>query len=489
MTILQYFTKVRERRDNVYDYILLTDAEERLLQTKVLARLDRIRQTPTACYIYPTAVHTRLDHSLGVMHLAGEITERILLKERKMENFLKELIFSSRKKEVDKIKKLMENAFDILKLVQIKRIEGLLHDCGHTPFSHTLEFLLGNITHEDMSVKLVREDPEIKEIFLEEKPKPLDDLDIKLDDIITQMEKKEDKYDYLRDIVHGTFGADPLDYIARDAVNSGTLEYGKIDVRRIIDNLVIVEREGEKILVPSTAAREAIFSYFESWYKMYFAVYYHKHARSMDVLISRMVDQICKIYRGEERVPDLKIFKILSNLPNVKVIDYLYLHDYSLVSEIEKLISELESEKWKKLREKYPKEIEILEKLYDLFSHREFLECVQEELLPEEISRREKPRHRILADIEKYSSETGIPEDFIFIDVPQDVRIPLHPLYRETLDRLEFLDEETGKLKELSKNEVLKRRISAFHTRSVKRVYTLKEHSKKLKTYFEKLSA
>ena len=105
-----------------------------------------------------------------------------------------------------------------------------------------------------MSIRIISEDPEIRKIFNVERPEPLNQLNISLEDVIRHMERKIE-YDYLWDIVHGVFGADPLDYLVRDAVNSGTVEYGKIDVKRIIDNLVVIERDGRKCILSFKLAK------------------------------------------------------------------------------------------------------------------------------------------------------------------------------------------------------------------------------------------
>jgi HD superfamily phosphohydrolase len=93
-------------KDPLYGYIRITKSEKLIIDTQPFQRLRRIKQLAGAQYVYPAANHTRFEHSLGTMHLAGEIATNLL--------------------EVsDKI--------DINKV----RMAALLHDVGHGPIRDT----------------------------------------------------------------------------------------------------------------------------------------------------------------------------------------------------------------------------------------------------------------------------------------------------------------------------------------------------------------
>jgi uncharacterized protein len=66
-----------EIRDPVHGFVTLTAIEERVLNTSVFQRLRRIRQLALASLVYPGAVHTRFDHSIGVLCLVKRLTERL----------------------------------------------------------------------------------------------------------------------------------------------------------------------------------------------------------------------------------------------------------------------------------------------------------------------------------------------------------------------------------------------------------------------------
>ncbi|MBT97679.1 MAG: hypothetical protein CL902_03515 [Dehalococcoidia bacterium] len=103
-----------ELRDPVHGLIRLSDQEIELINTGPFQRLRRIRQLAAADLVFPGAVHTRFDHSLGTMHIAGRLLNHLRLTN-----------------EIDDSD------------VEIVRLAALLHDIGHGPFSHVSDYLLG----------------------------------------------------------------------------------------------------------------------------------------------------------------------------------------------------------------------------------------------------------------------------------------------------------------------------------------------------------
>ena len=90
-------------KDPIHKDIKISDFEMNLIDTKYMQRLRNIKQLGPTNLVYPSAVHTRFEHSIGVMHLAGKMADALKLPE----NTKKEL-----------------------------KIASLLHDIGHLPFSH-----------------------------------------------------------------------------------------------------------------------------------------------------------------------------------------------------------------------------------------------------------------------------------------------------------------------------------------------------------------
>ena|SRR5713101_2540839 len=112
-------------RDPIHGFIHLSRKELKLVESKAFRRLRNIKQLALTYLVYPGAMHTRFEHSLGVMELATRGFEALDKKsEELLENDLK------------KIDITVEQAKSLL------RATALLHDVGHLPFSHGGEDVL-----------------------------------------------------------------------------------------------------------------------------------------------------------------------------------------------------------------------------------------------------------------------------------------------------------------------------------------------------------
>src|SRR4051812_39873863 len=101
--------KLHKVRDPVHNFVHLEEDEVKLVDTPVFQRLRGIRQLAMANLVYPGALHTRFDHSLGVCHVAGLMAEELELQDHDR---------------------------------RLVRLAALLHDLGHGPFSHVSEISL-----------------------------------------------------------------------------------------------------------------------------------------------------------------------------------------------------------------------------------------------------------------------------------------------------------------------------------------------------------
>ena len=115
--------------DPIHDFIRVYNSELKIIDSPIFQRLRRIRQLTGAHLTYPSAQHTRFEHSLGVMHIAGNAAQTL-----KEKGVLKT-------DDIDNI-----------------RLAALLHDIGHGPFSHLFEEVLQQkkkISHEDVGKQLI----------------------------------------------------------------------------------------------------------------------------------------------------------------------------------------------------------------------------------------------------------------------------------------------------------------------------------------------
>ncbi len=229
--------------DPIHDFIRVYKHELPIIDNPIFQRLRRIRQLSGAHLTYPTAQHTRFEHSLGVMHIASQAGHAL-------------------------------NEKDIIKSDDIEtlRLAALLHDIGHGPFSHLFEEIIQEkkISHEDFGKELVLKS-EIGDILSKT------GFDKKL---ITQIAFGESKLQYLNEIVSGALSADMMDYLLRDGYFTGA-EHAKIDHKRITQSLDVHQKK----LALQRSALYSFESMMHSRYQMFKAVYFHKTVRAAEVML------------------------------------------------------------------------------------------------------------------------------------------------------------------------------------------------------------
>lgn len=292
---------VREIRDPIYNYIHLTNFEDRVLESWIFQRLDGLSQMPTAHLVYPSGKYSRKTHSLGVMHLMGKaILHVVFLHSNELRQEISPLLFGEpvvlknkngkfddlfdkkNKNEWWKSKKLDE-------IIQYARLAALLHDIGHAPFSHTFESATEELAekretdrafdHEEMSRKIIREKE--SELGLREP--------FEAEEINAILNKRDGSApDFLKELIDGPCDCDKLDYLMRDSYHLGTPEYGRIDAERIIDGLRVKDLQ---ILISSSVIH-AMMNSFRAIQSMYTAIYYHRTSRAFDFMI---VDALSKV--------------------------------------------------------------------------------------------------------------------------------------------------------------------------------------------------
>jgi HD superfamily phosphohydrolase len=234
-----------EITDPVHRYIQISQAEKDLIDLPVFQRLRRIRQLAGAHLVYPSAQHSRFEHSLGAMHIAGCAAE-VLLRKGYIGNYEE---------------------------VQDLRIAALLHDIGHGPFSHLFEEVLeskGKTTHEEVGRRLILE-TEISDTLEKygHSPKRICNLTF-----------GRQKIGFLNEVISGALSADIMDYLPRDGLFTGA-EYAKIDYHRLVSSLEV--HSGR--LAISKSALNSLESMLISRYEMFKAVYFHKTVRSAEVML------------------------------------------------------------------------------------------------------------------------------------------------------------------------------------------------------------
>ena len=230
--------------DPVFGFINIPDGLlYDIIQHPYFQRLNRIKQLGLSPYVYPGAQHTRMQHSLGAMHLMGEAVDQLRVAGHVI-SYEEELA----------VKACM-----------------LLHDIGHGPFSHTLEHsLVPNVSHEEISLLIME--------------KMNSEFEGKLDMAIEIFQNKYPRK-FLHQLVSGQLDMDRLDYLSRDSFFCGVSE-GIIGAARIIKMLNL--HEGQ--LVVEAKGIYSIEKFLVARRLMYWQVYLHKTS----VAAERMLINILK---------------------------------------------------------------------------------------------------------------------------------------------------------------------------------------------------
>lgn len=239
---------VGEITDPIHRYIRFTELEREIIDTPVFQRLRKIRQLAGAHLVYPSAQHTRFEHSLGTMHLAGLAGQTLLDKG-----------YIEKKDQLEGL-----------------RLAALLHDIGHGPFSHLFEEVLigrgmSTSSHENMGKKIIRET-----IIKDKLEKYGYDSDS-----ICNLSFGESPFMFYNEIIAGGLSSDIMDYLPRDSFFTG-VEYGKIDYYRLISSFEVLSNGHLGI---NKSAINSLESMLISRFQMFKAVYFHKTVRSAEVML------------------------------------------------------------------------------------------------------------------------------------------------------------------------------------------------------------
>ena len=241
-----------------------------MISQPAFQRLRRIRQLAWTDYVYPGAMHTRFEHSLGVMHVATLLYDAICDKSA-------EILKSD----------LAYNKDGLGRDRQLVRFAALLHDVGHSPFSHGSEDLFPShdgksYKHEDYSVAIIRS--ELRSAIEEHSLNA--NYGLHAEDIAALVEgsAKAKQPIFWRDLIDGQMDADRMDYLLRDSYHTG-VEYGRFDLKRTLTTIrAIRSREGHPPqLGVSQGGWHAAEGLVIARYFMFTQVYFHKTRVAYDV--------------------------------------------------------------------------------------------------------------------------------------------------------------------------------------------------------------
>jgi uncharacterized protein len=263
--------------DPIHRYILYTrpggipgeSTEQDVIDTPWVQRLRRIPQLQSARWVFPAAEHSRFQHSLGAMHLAGRLAQQLY----------------------PSLRAVFPDAPSPGLIEELLRMTGLLHDVGHGPFGHFFDdnFLIDyELTHELVGQRIIREELGSVLRELRRSPSGAFAADEAIDPewicylmgkAYTQPLHSHPRWlPFLKPLLSGVFTADNMDYVLRDAYMCG-VAVGPID----IDRIVYYSFFSEHGLTLDRGGLQAFIMFLNARFYMYTNVYYHRTTRGIDL--------------------------------------------------------------------------------------------------------------------------------------------------------------------------------------------------------------
>src|SRR4030066_2258882 len=291
--------------------------EKDLIDSPWVQRLRRIYQLQSARWVYPAAEHTRFQHSLGAMHVAGEFAKSIypslsdVCKDTPSQNYVEEMM----------------------------RLAGLLHDVGPGPYGHFFDdnFLNNwNLTHEIVGQDIIVQKLGADISCIKRSPSGAfgrgEVLDARRIAYLIRMpeDKENDRQprwlQMLRQLFSGVYTVDNLDYVKRDAYMTG-FSLDMVDIPRL-RYYTFFTKEG---LTLHQSGLSALGRFLNARLNLYTNVYFHRTTRALDLHLHEIFHDTMKL--------------IFPGNPIKKLDDYLRCDEWSLFNHVQTWLASKERHK------------------------------------------------------------------------------------------------------------------------------------------------
>ncbi len=353
--------------DTIHGLIALTEYEKRVISTIGFYRLHDVYQNSTVYLTFPTNRTKRFEHSIGTMKLCSDMffhsllnTSDVMLNEffnifeleldRMIQEIAQDIQLCDKKLGGRIPESLPQIKFDQLRhslipynipakyrvhhmiLMQSIRASALLHDIGHPPFSHIVEFALKDVYLAYKDIKENQTDhmkeflsvmskyfednkklheqmgDEISDGILKKVITPISEdmslydenlFEVLVLECVNRIFKEKGAFRYLHRILDSGLDADRLDYVTRDSINSG-MDTGKIEYSRIINEMKLIVKNGEIFFCLPLKTVGSVEDFIKRRYNSYKDIIYHHRVIKTDFLLEGIVEELVMKYLNEK---------------------------------------------------------------------------------------------------------------------------------------------------------------------------------------------
>lgn len=338
----------RRIRENIHGTINVSHFEDLVIGHPFVQRMRRIKQLAFLQYVFPGASHSRFEHSLGVMHLAGVAWNKLYENQKALRNSTAKYgDFAELEKQPGKPQSthglltptfgMMDEIFGDDYPLQALRLAALMHDLGHSPFSHSGE---GFMPSWRQMLKARKSLPHYIGEFISERCEAIaakgQDPDrirvrhelytlIAIDRVLTDIYREHPKlkspkvtaqdvasiiapqippspnspllrfgmHQLCHELVSGEFDVDRMDYLLRDSRECGVV-YGIFDESRILNSLAIYWDDSDKSLhlAIQFSGLAAFEDYLRARHSMYLQLYFHKTSVAAEAMIKKITTML-----------------------------------------------------------------------------------------------------------------------------------------------------------------------------------------------------
>lgn len=237
--------------DPIHGFIQLSAHERKVVDSLVFQRLRNLQQLQHASLVFPSATHTRFSHSLGAMHVAGDICNALDL--------------------------------DDAERTRSIRLAALTHDVGHGPYSHVFENIAKRLcgddgfNHELFTRFLLENDEDLK-----------GRLQPNLDSVLDVLSADQDTVDHA--VVSGSLDADEMDYLQRDAYFAG-LSGARFDYPRLVSSL---KNYRDRAIIVSRRGIQAADGFRAARFQIQRTVHHHHAAHAAEGMLLKAIIAECE---------------------------------------------------------------------------------------------------------------------------------------------------------------------------------------------------